>query len=264
MRGLTHRLWATVAVLALGGCDRASDDPIPSELDDHDFRESFVPVPDVGDDSAFPCHMLQQDCPAGDKCMPWGQDSPGTWDATRCSPVVADPARAGMPCTIEGLATSGIDDCERGTMCFESAPDERTCVPMMTGSDNHPVCADPMRYPLMGASGILPLCLPSCRPLDDDCPLGLGCYPTGYAFGCGPDASGGRGSAGDPCEFTNACTIGLVCVDGETVPECAGIGCCTPYCDTNRPSCPDGLTCQSWPGDETLRPGGESLGICLT
>lgn len=246
-------------------CDQPSSEQRDLDFDDHDFRESFIPVPDVGGGTTFPCNLMRQDCPPGDKCMPWSEDFTDTWNATRCSPVASDPAGVGMPCTIEGPVTSGIDDCARGTMCLDlvSSTNEGTCVPMFTGSHDHPICLDRMRHPIVGASVVLPLCLPSCRPLEHECPAGYGCYPSGDALACSPDASAGQGNAGDPCEFANGCSDGLVCIGGTNLPECEGSSCCTPYCDTNRPSCPDGLTCQPWPDDASLLPGGESLGICV-
>ena len=262
MRSVTHRLLAAVAVLALGGCDRASGDPDTFDHDD-DFRQSFIPVPDVGGGTSSPCNLYLQDCPAGDKCMPLDVDGSGTWNDVRCLPVAPNPAAVGMPCTIEGPVASGLDDCERGTMCLDlgGGTNEGTCIPMMTGNVFHPICADPMRYPLIGPSTVLPLCLPQCRPLENEYATDLGCYPSDDVFVCAPVAA--PGNVGDVCEFLNVCVDGLACVDATELSDCGGPGCCSPYCDTSRPVCPDGLTCQPWPDDTTLLPGGENLGICL-
>ena len=251
-----------VAGLALAGCDRASDDASP-ELDDDAFRQTFVDRPDVGGGTAYECNPYTQDCPADQKCTFWGSDGGLAWNANRCSPLAAEPAAVGDACTVEGSATSGLDDCERGAMCWNVDPDtgEGTCVALLAGSGEHPVCVDPFDTPVL--SSTLGLCLAACRPLHDDCPVGQGCYPTGNSLSCMPDVSADGGNAGDGCEFVNVCSAGLACVSPDDVPGCDAAGCCAPYCDTTRPVCPDGLTCQPWSDDTTLLPGGENLGICL-
>ena len=252
-----------VVGLVIAGCDSHFTDS-SSELDDHALRHAFIPTPDAGGGTDYPCDTFVQDCPAGEKCMPWANDGGSAWNATRCSPVVSDPGGPGEPCTVDGSGVSGLDDCERGAFCFDVDPmtNGGTCLPMVTGSANHPLCADPMRTPTISAEGVLNLCLASCRPLQNDCAQGQGCYPSFNAFTCVPDSSGAGGNAGDVCEFVNACSSGLACVLSDVVPGCEGAGCCTPYCDTAAPSCPEGLTCQPWPGDPTPLPGGENLGIC--
>ena len=76
MPGLRNHLRIlTVAVLALASCDRASADGGPE--DDDAFRHTFIPNPDVGGGTSIPCDLYTQDCPAGDKCMPWGNDGGG-------------------------------------------------------------------------------------------------------------------------------------------------------------------------------------------
>ncbi len=36
-----------------------------------------------------------QDCPEGEKCMPWANDGGGSWNATRCSPLDPNPSAVG-------------------------------------------------------------------------------------------------------------------------------------------------------------------------
>jgi len=38
-------------------------------------------------------------------------------------------------------------------------------------------------------------------------------------------------------------------------------GCCTPFCDTAAPDCPDGAECQPWTLFEAPK-GLETLGVC--
>lgn len=71
----------------------------------------FLSEPDGGG-TGFECDVFAQDCPPGEKCVPWANDGGGVWNATRCSPVDDDPAAPGEPCTVEGGPTSGIDDCD--------------------------------------------------------------------------------------------------------------------------------------------------------
>ena len=47
-------------------------------------------LPDDGGTGVFECDLWGQDCPDGEKCMPWASNG-GTWNATRCSPVVDSP-----------------------------------------------------------------------------------------------------------------------------------------------------------------------------
>lgn len=262
MKTLLYRL--AVVGLALAGCDRASDDAGPEPEDA--FRHTFIPNPDVGGGTDFPCDLYTQDCPEGDKCMPYSNDGGAAWNATRCSPVAAVPGAVGQPCTVEGSGVSGLDDCERGAMCWDVDPqtNEGTCVAMITGSPVRPICADPMTSGTVSGDGVLNLCLAGCRPLQDDCPAGQGCYPFGDRFSCAPDTSGEGGNAGDACEFINACSSGLACIGADALPDCSlSAGCCSPYCDTTRPVCPDGLTCEPWSDETTVLPGGDNLGICL-
>ena len=263
MKSLFYWVFA-VACLGLAACDRPSTDPSTGE-DEDAFRHMFIPNPDVGGGTDFPCDTFTQNCPASEKCMPWASDGGSAWNATRCSPVASDPGAVGEPCTIEDSGVSGLDDCERGAMCWDVDPETEhgTCVAMITGSAVHPVCVDPMETPVISGDGALALCIAACRPLEDDCPAGQGCYPTADEFSCVPDASGEGGSAGEPCEFINACSLGLACIAADALPDCDGLGCCSPYCDTTRPVCPDGLTCEPWSDETTVLPGGENLGICL-
>ncbi|MEM6993405.1 MAG: hypothetical protein AAF721_23025, partial [Myxococcota bacterium] len=88
--------------------------------------------------------------------------------------------------------------------------------------------------------GILPLCLPSCDPLMQDCPADGGCYLVEGIAVCAPVS--GTLLSGDACGSANACTPGLACVDGGG--GCAlGTSCCGPYCDVGDPGCTAGLSC---------------------
>jgi len=211
------------------------------------------------------CDTFLQDCPEGEKCTPWANDGGNSWNARRCTPVVDDPDGTGEPCTVEGSATSGLDSCELGSMCWDVDTETKTgtCTPLCTGSPQAPSCSDPDRWCSMSGDGPLALCLPTCDPLESSCPQGQGCYPLDSLFLCAPDASGKAGGPFEACQFTNACDPGVVCVPGESTVACDEPSCCSPYCDLQAPDCPDTMVCFPWYEEGTLPPGGNpNVGYC--
>ncbi|MBC8066819.1 MAG: hypothetical protein IAG13_00675, partial [Deltaproteobacteria bacterium] len=212
---------------------------------------AFIPATDVAGD--FECDVWAQDCPAGMKCMPWANDGGSSWNALRCFDVVDDPNGVGEPCTVVDSSVSGIDDCDHRSMCWDVDPDTLmgTCRSLCHGSEANPTCNDPCdRCPIYG-EGVLILCLPSCDPVLQDCGEGSACYPFhDDGFLCSPDASGGDGAPGEPCEFLNVCDPGTACIESDRVPECQGSGCCSPFCDvTAEDDCASsiaGTVCTPW------------------
>lgn len=213
--------------------------------------------------------MWNQDRPPAEKCTPWANDGGSGWNATRCSPVDPNPDGVGEPCTVEGSATSGIDSCEVGAMCWnvDAKTNMGICEPHCVGSENAPACSDPARLCSLLGAGVLILCLPVCEPLDPDaCDDGLGCYPSEVGFSCAPDASGDGGGLFEPCEFANACDAGTLCRDADDGGLCEGGGVgssCTPYCDLAAPSCPPQTDCAPYFGDIGVLPGWEDVGVCV-
>ncbi|MEX1368259.1 MAG: ribulose phosphate epimerase [Nannocystaceae bacterium] len=239
-------------------------EPGSDSSDSSDSGSNFIEDPDGGG-AAYECDPFTQNCPAGQKCMYWADDGGSSWNATRCSDVAPDADELGQPCTVQGNGTSGIDSCELGTMCWDVDPEFNvgTCVELCTGSESDPSCSDPS----MICAGRGPfLCLPTCCPIEQDCPLGQGCYPVNETFSCAPDASGEQGGYGDPCEFINVCDPGLACIDADAVPSCSGsIGCCTTYCEIDEASCSrldPALECVPWYDEGTAPPGLELIGVC--
>ena len=47
--------------------------------------EGFIEMPDGGG-ATNECNQWVQDCPEGEKCMPWANDGGSAWNATRCRP----------------------------------------------------------------------------------------------------------------------------------------------------------------------------------
>lgn len=230
----------------------------------------FIEDPDGGG-VAFECDLFAQDCPEGEKCMPWANDG-GTWNATRCSPIMENPGQPGDECTVEGNSATGIDSCDIAMQCWDVDPKTNTgvCVAMCTGDESNPICEDPDTTCSIANDGAIVLCLPVCDPIIQDCVDGQACYPIAEDWVCGPDASGEMGVYGDPCEFINVCDPGLICDIPEATPGCVGaLGCCTEVCDLTDPAgnaqCQgeaQGQECIPWYPPEATPPGYEDVGTC--
>ncbi|MEM9454794.1 MAG: hypothetical protein AAGF11_11490 [Myxococcota bacterium] len=212
---------------------------------------------------AITCNPItQDDCPAGEKCMPVGLGG-GSWDATMCVAIDPAPVAVGDVCDVVGNATSGLDNCDIGAMCWnvDGATLQGTCIELCSCSYDNPQCVISNAVCAVVNSDVLPLCIPVCNPLDPtDCAANEGCYPVGAYFQCAPDASGMMGVQGDPCEFINVCDNGLICVEPALIPGCIGAsGCCTATCDVNDPApgCPVGTDCVPY------YPGGGAPDMCL-
>lgn len=249
------------------GTTMAPEEPEPGSDGDGDSGSNFLENPDGGG-AAFECDPFTQNCPAGQKCMYWANDGGSSWNATRCSDIAPDADEVGEPCTVEGGGTSGIDSCVLGAMCWDIDPEtgEGTCAELCLGSESELFCSDPS----MICSGRGPyLCLPTCCPIEQDCPEGQACYPLHNTFTCAPDASGDQGGFGDICEFINVCDPGLLCLSASSLPPglpCEGAaGCCTAVCQTDETSCSlldPALECTPWYDEGTAPPGLELLGAC--
>jgi hypothetical protein len=228
---------------------------------------SFINPPDGGG-GVKECDVWTQDCPPGEKCMPWADDGGGSWNATKCSKVAMNPGQEGDPCTVEGSAVSGVDDCDVGLLCwYFDENNNGTCADMCDGTPDNPSC-DMGQTCDVSNDGVLILCLNTCDPLIADCPAGQICFFDGIdEFICDFDASGEMGMYGDPCAYINVCDYGLYCAAPETVPMCDnGDGCCSPYCDITLPNtCPGmdgGQECVPWYTMGMAPPGQENIGAC--
>ena len=117
-------------------------------------------------------------------------------------------------------------------------------------------------------NGSLPICLFECDPLLQDCPDGQGCYNgTNGGWVCfKQSAEPGEGGQGDVCEFINQCNAGLFCAGPDNFPDCAGTGCCSPFCDLDEPDpgavCLDSQECVAYWEDGQAPPGEENIGVC--
>lgn len=254
-----------------------TDEPDPTDdgTDSETGGCSFIGCEDVGDDVGRQCDIWTPgDCGDGEKCMPWANDGGNAWNATKCSPLDANPAQAGDDCTTVGSGVSGEDTCEAGSMCWNPDPDTGvgTCVPFCGGNPMAGTCERQTDVCSIFNEGVLPLCLPSCDPLLQDCPTDRDvCVgsATSDAFLCVLDASGEGGAYQDPCEFVNACDPGLYCAAPEAVPGCTARGCCSEFCDHTDPAASEacsgadgGQECVPAFADGTAPPRWETVGVC--
>ena len=228
---------------------------------------SFLECGDQGGSGVPMCDIWMEDCPEGQKCMPWDDTMMGSWNATKCSPVDAAPGQEGDECTVTGSATDGIDSCDKHLLCwYLNDMNVGTCINMCTGSEEAPSCPGGQSCDVSN-NGSLILCLTTCDPLVQSCPDGQICFFDGLDnFICDFDASGEEGQYGDACAFINVCDYGLFCAAQETVPDCvSGDGCCSPYCDLTLPNtCPGAplQECVPWYNEGMAPPGQENIGAC--
>jgi hypothetical protein len=224
------------------------------------------------DAGAAECDLFAQNCPPGEKCMPWASES-GPWNATRCSPVADEPTQVGEACMVEGSGISGVDDCDVGLMCWNV--DELgtgTCEDMCSGSLEAPICEDPEDFCATANLGVVALCLRACHPLLQDCAVqGEACYPQDDEWACAPDAGDKTGEHGGPCEYINACVWGNACIDAAAFSSCASAtGCCSTLCDLedeNADAMCQALdpaqTCEPWYAEGQAPVGYGNVGVCM-
>ncbi len=229
----------------------------------------FLLEPDLPDHKE--CSQWDQNCPAGQKCVPWADDGGNSWNALRCVPVASDPASAGEPCVVEGSGVTGIDTCDAQSICFDVDENlQGECYPLCVGSILNPFCSQPDYSCQIAAEALLTICIPHCDPLLNDCEPGRTCVPSfatsadAEFFTCHADGSGPDGAvAGDTCRFPGACGVGLACVAEVPVESCDGPGCCVAYCDLTDDHCPATQECVPWFGPGLAPTGYEAVGMCL-
>ena len=159
-------------------------------------------------------------------------------------------------------ATSGMDNCELGFMCWYVNPDgEGVCTEVCTGSPDAPSCSGGASCDIQFDETV-PLCL-GCNPVTQDCLEGQACY-FGEVPLCALDQSGAGGNEGDPCEALDDCAIGTQCVTASDLDACATASCCTPFCDVSLNDCSNGnLSCAPLFEDGAAPPGSEDYGACV-
>lgn len=247
-----------------------SESETDSATDTNQTSLSFYAGPDDWDFGSTQCDPWLQDCPDGEKCVPYASTG-GSLDANKCVEVLGE-GMAGEPCVYTGPVEAN-DDCGADTHCFNVADVDGqligTCAPFCAGSPDDPICADGSTC-LIANDGSTNLCIDSCHPLMQDCAPDQVCeslLSSGALWGCliGPESPPG---IGQPCSGQLAsCGLGQMCVPAEFVPGCAGLSCCTEYCDVDNLdfmcSNPQ-LGCESLFELITPPPGYENIGICAS
>ncbi|GEM_PF-6089449 len=212
--------------------------------------------------SPAPCDVWTQDCTGGTKCT--YRQIQGEYESL-CVPIRPASQPLGSPCNIQGSTFSGLDNCDRGAMCrFLDEQGDGLCMAFCQGSASDPQCSTEDSFCEL-CPDCPSFCIPLCDPLNNDCPLDLSCGNFDQKFGCAaPLDPNQSGVFGEECEFSNQCASGLTCVSPEDLPGCAGIGCCTPYCDLRLDSpCPGATICAPYFLDVCVLQRYEKLGICL-
>jgi hypothetical protein len=226
---------------------------------------------DAGQDEAEPPDLPQpecdprrsDDCPSGQKCSYVADGEFGPTD--RCVELLGEKLE-GESCVQIGDS----DDCAAQRICWATDADGNggICVGFC---DTGLTCELDGELCSVANGGLLPLCLPRCNPLVQDCIDGWGCYPDpGQRWVCDLDRSGAAGAHGEACECINCCDPGLACMAGVTVDAegCGGdgaAGCCAVVCNTDavEDSCPTELEdCDPFYEPDALLMGYENVGIC--
>lgn len=223
--------------------------------------KSFIVTPDQPVHHP-PCNPWAQDCPEGQKCVPWAPIGQNQWTDAKCVDVIGDGA-PGDPCTAPEGGGAGIDDCALGSFCFDlDENNQGVCFLQCSGTPDTPVCP-PNAVCGSDQYVVLALCFSRCDPFLQDCPETQICIPNIDDFYCYNDQSGDGGQVNDPCIYGKDCDPGLECVESATAsmgcdPRVSG--CCQPYCKLPGGSCPN--PDQQCLPLQPIVPGHADVGIC--
>ena len=225
-----------------------------------------VPILDDGFGGIQDCDPFLQDCPDGEKCMPYASQG-GNWDAHKCVPILDDQG-VGDTCVYDG-PIAATDDCDGTSMCWNTVEVDGefvgTCTPLCTGNPAEPECPDNY-YCALSGEGVLTLCLQTCDPLLQECGDGEGCYWVNQQFVCvGPTQDT---PLGEPCAFLQDCVAGLFCVAEANLPACADASCCASFCDlgVGDAFCEDlvpGTVCVPFFEEGGAPAEHEDVGVCI-
>jgi hypothetical protein len=267
---MSHSVIVPITLVFTLACtsDPTDDDEVgtttsPSTTEAGESSDDSQVFVDTGDSGSGPnCDPWTQDCPEGEKCVPYASNG-GTWDSLECVPILGDEA-AGEPCIYDGPLES-TDDCDGTGWCFDVDENgEGTCHPFCKGTADMPQCP-PMSVCAINGSGGLNICIPTCDPLAQNCLSDEGCYWTGARFEC-IHAAGSIIPTGEVCGPLIDCLPGNTCIDGSVLPACEGQSCCTNFCDLGLgdAQCDDlpGTMCVAFFEQGTAPLGYEQLGLC--
>jgi hypothetical protein len=219
-------------------------------------------VPELDTVIVNECDLQAQDCPVGEKCVPYASTG-STWDASKCVPVMGDQP-PGEPCSYGGVVEA-TDDCDATSFCWDVQDIDGEligiCRAFCIGEDLECPPGSVCWY----HDGALSFCIPTCDPLAQDCGAGLGCFWANNGFNCiftTQDLA-----LGEPCGYINDCAAGLGCLTAEVFPACAGAACCGAWCDVALGDAPceimPGTVCEPFFEDGMAPPGYEQVGVCI-
>lgn len=241
-----------------GNADTSTSETDTGESDTSDTSLFFVPMTEFG---GCECDPFAQDCPDGEKCVPYDSGGAGSWDANKCVPVTGDQA-TGEPCVYDGLVEAS-DDCDANGICIDRDGDSLgTCHEFCMGTADQPECPDNLLCEI-AKYGTVALCVEQCHPLLQDCSAPSGCYWDDTGFHC---LEGGESAIGESCSLVNDCPPGNMCVEGALLPSCDGEACCTSICELglDEELCLlPGSTCVPFFDDGAAPDGLEQVGLCL-
>lgn len=242
------------------GADTSGGEDASDEVGTAETGDLLMPNIDMPNISE--CDPFAQDCPEGEKCMPYGSTE-GSWNANKCVPV-SGAGQAGEQCIYNG-SVEATDSCGDDTHCWDlmdvGGMSVGVCRPFCIGTVDQPMCG-PGEACSIVSGGVITLCLPTCDPALQDCEADFGCYWAHGNFTCVPTTQDLW--LGEPCELASDCAAGMDCLSVELLSDCAEASCCGGYCDLTDPYCEDGWT-ECLPmfeeGDEP--PGLEHVGVCI-
>lgn len=227
--------------------------------DGADEGRSFIETPDGGS-SCSVCDTWGQNCPGGEKCVPWEGGC-----GARCVELVPDAGGPGDPCTFVDRANA-MDDCDASSICWDVDPasGEGTCVAFCAGSEDNPECDDGMAC--LVAEPFFNVCLPACDPLAPACPAGQACFTVRRGFACVDDSAAFQIGH---CVVDSSCPPASACMRDRDLAECEESWCCTPVCNLDAPdpdaSCPGvaaGDVCRPYYAAGTAPAGQMHVGVC--
>ncbi len=219
------------------------------------------------------CDNFKQDCNECEKCSPYFYDGKA-FTGLKCVPVAPMPAKVGEDCIIDGKFGDGLDNCEKGSVCFNIEWSEigGVCMALCVGSADAATCANPLDLCRISGEAIIPLCFPKCNPLEDPSCSDSDqvCAPLdSNGFVCMDKTLGGGGEKYDSCSTDNACQSGNICAQWDHVDECdaQSTGCCLAFCDISlspNPKCDtnNGEVCVAWYPPDQAPDGYENVGFC--
>ncbi len=221
--------------------------------------------------SDLACDVWHQDCPEGQKCIPWPLTGDDAFSEARCVPLAAELSEFSCLDAMADLAPPGaIDNCEEGALCWKLdnlniIPN--ACVPQCTGSPDDPQCPPDMSCHVRDDQ--LALCEAlRCEPeRNPQCLEGRVCGFDGEGdFQCFP-AHSGPNPWPAVCAGPSDCTVGALCAPAELAPaDCPlpGMHCCLQVCSVMFDDCNVlEMICVPFFPEGTAPAGHEDVGVCV-